>query len=165
MDVLFNLFPDHYPHLVAEHESNWEFTLLWPIQEDCFVDPKALTTAKHLFNLNPNQIAPYYQIEHCGEVTFVLSMFHSRAILAPVYASQYFPNYFSCIIHVDDHADLMGTVLCSTDTPGKLYDTFFHQVIDICDPVSVITAIDSGIINKGNFLTSYLLAYSPGDVF
>jgi len=65
------------------------------------------------------------------------------------------------IVHVDDHTDLNPSMVKPLSSPGFLYDPFFGKAIDLADASSVVAAVQRGVVSKGNFLLSYLLAY-PG---
>lgn len=161
MDVLFEMFPDHYPFLISETETGWTFGLAWPTNPLWFVDPLLSEQAAQLFGLSLQELATFTQLRQCTAATFVFSMFHSRALLAPAYAVQRDRSIrFSSIVHVDDHDDLMAPIV--TQDIGRIRNSITQIEIDLDDPVSVSQAIDSGAVHKGSFLAAYLLGKAPG---
>ncbi len=158
MDDLFNVFPDHYPTFLMEADNKWLFRLDWPVDPNWYVDPNVFRKSKRIFNLSPAEIAPYYTVERTGNIPQVLTMFHSRALIAASLATQSENReHISHIIHVDDHHDLMPTFFRRSDVDGRLYEPVFGQSISLSKPNSIISSINSGVIHKGNFLTIFLL--------
>ncbi len=163
MDLLFDLFPDHYPIIFSEDSNSWTFNLHWPPYPRWYIDSNVVPLAYELYNLQIEAIASFYQTQKLGKVDFVFSMFHSRALIAASSAQcRRHGVPLSHIIHVDAHTDLMPPVLYSSNLTRTLCDPIFYHEVNIAVPESVIAAIDLGSISKGNFLTTYLLATSPG---
>jgi len=161
MNQLFVHFPDHYPFLLEETADEWIFGLRWPSDPQWYVDPHLSERAKAMFNLQLSSLAPYTEVRPCGNIAFVFSMFHSRALLAPAIAVQRDSKVtFPCIVHVDDHSDLMTPLLSISE--GHLHNALTDREIDLNEPESISTAIDEGVISKGNFLTAYLLGKPAG---
>jgi hypothetical protein len=163
MDRLFELFPDHYPFLMSETHSEWTFGLAWPNDPLWFVDPSLPGQAARIFGLSLPELATFTQIRQCAAATFIFSMFHSRALLAPAYAAQRDRAIrFSSIVHIDDHDDLMAPLL--TTDAGQLHNSITGRALDLNDPISVSEAIDYGAVNKGSFLAAYVLGKPPGSL-
>jgi hypothetical protein len=66
------------------------------------------------------------------------------------------------ILHVDDHRDLMSPRLFERD--GHWVDAITGQPFDIQEPDSVRSAIESGAMGMGSFLTPVLHRYPQADV-
>jgi hypothetical protein len=163
MDSLFGLFEDHYPYVSAETEEAWLLGLNWPVDPLWYVDPKVREQARRVFDLSLEELPALCEVRKRRGVPFVFSMFHSRALLAVAAAFETSgTGVFSHIVHVDDHNDLMPCL--AVPEKGILRDTAFGVMIDIDDFQSVRDSIDRGIVNKGNFLTAYLLAKPAGEM-
>lgn len=162
IEYIFNLFPDHYPVVMSENADQWVIGLQWSTDPRWYIDPNVAQTALELYKIPLENVVPFYQVESCYDINFVFSMFHSRAIIAASLATKrYNGSSFDYIIHVDDHTDLMHALIYLGKAERILYDSVFNRAIDIANPESVVAAIERGIINKGNFLTTYLLASHP----
>lgn len=162
MDDVFNIFPDHYPKLVGETDNGWVLQLEWPVVPEWYVDKGVFNQANALWGLLPHQIASYYQESKLAHrIDFVFSMFHSRAVIASVKANKRLDTVLKTIVHIDDHDDLMPSQLFPLgDTIENPFDLVSNLSFD--DTKSVVSAIDKGCINMGNFLTTYLLFNPDG---
>lgn len=158
MNQLIDLFPDRCPFLTSETGIDWKFELRCWEDKRWYVDPQVFSVAKKLWGLDSNGISSFYQIEYLGEIDFVFSLFHSWALVAAVHATQRY-NYipFSYVIHIDAHNDLMPLALSRSGISPQVDDTIFSVAVNLLDPLSIIDAINRGIISKGNFLTAYVL--------
>lgn len=161
MDEIFELFPDHYPVLEEEDENYWKFKLEWPSNKEWYVDEELEMNALQQYRIQLHDLPQYCEIYDWGNIDFIFSMFHSRSLIA---ASRTIARMqgkpLTWIVHVDDHTDLMDTILEPTGTEGILYDNIFQQTLRMDQPLSIESAIDRGVINKGNFLSAYVLAYN-----
>jgi hypothetical protein len=63
------------------------------------------------------------------------------------------------ILHLDDHTDMMSTLLLQNGV--KLYDPILRQSFDPLEPESWISAIKSGAIGIGSFLTPLFILARP----
>lgn len=163
MDKLFDLFPDHDVRFISADEMFQYFELaLWA--REIHIDNGAIEVAKTLFGLELEEIGYYHKLDYCGDITFITTMLHSRAILAPLHSmiSMNLPP-IRCIIHVDDHTDLMPLLL-KLDENNLFCDSFFGESVDFSSPISVLDAIERGIIHKGNFLTAYVASNIQGTI-
>jgi hypothetical protein len=162
MDQLFELFPDHWPKLIAEEEENWKFALAWP-ENLTFVDSGVGRQALELYGLSGAALVPFTRAKRCGQADFVFSMFHSRALLAASLAMRRRGGAaLPIIVHVDDHEDLFPSLVTRSGVSGEVRDVVFGETVEVGDPESIGAAIDRGVINKATFLTTYLLATPPG---
>jgi len=163
MDVLFSLFADHYPAQIGEDEHEWFFRLSWPVDPSWYVDPQLTAQADRLFGCSLADLPLMSEDRSKNDVAFIFSMFHSRALLAPALARQRLGvTHFSHIVHVDDHEDMMAPLL---EARGRtLFDPISRVEIDLSATESIMAAIDRGVIHKGSFLASYVLAHSPGSI-
>jgi hypothetical protein len=164
MDSLFVLFPDNYPILQAETSQTWTFELEWPRQLLEHVDSKLTEMADKCFQLKLSEIAYYVESWRAGEADFVFSMFHSRALIAPSLLNQRSGRYIEYAVHVDAHHDLSPSLMTATG-PAILRNEAFGQTCKLNDPETINHAIDCGFLNKGNFLTGYVLASEPAKLF
>jgi hypothetical protein len=164
MDELFRLFHDHYPVLVDDNPREWTFRLRWPEDPLWYVDPQLVDQARRHFDCSLVDLARFVEDRSTKNVTFVFSMFHSRALLAPALAyHRHSIENFTHIIHVDDHDDLLPPLLESRR--GSLFDPISSVMIDLASPESVTAAIDRGVIHKGSFLACYVLARPNGSIW
>jgi len=165
MDQLFCAFPDHYPILESETSDFWTFALEWPKDPQWYIDPGVCVKAQALFGLTLEEIPSFYAVEKCGRADFVLSMLHSRALLAPALAARRLKDYHRVhIIHVDDHDDLMAPLLTRTSIQDELVNSTLCCCMKLADPESVNLAIDRGAVAKGSFLTAFLLMNSRSGI-
>jgi hypothetical protein len=163
MDSLFAAFPDHYPRLVSEEEHEWHFRLDWPSDPLWYVDPHIAEAARSMYGCSLQELLQLEDFRPCAKATFLFSMFHSRALLAPARAAECNEvTNFTNIIHVDDHDDLIRPLLSARN--GFLFDPFSGLLVNIDDEASVRGAIERGVISKGSFLTAYVLAKPAGSI-
>ena len=167
MDDLFFAFPDHYPHLLSETAEDWIFTLRCPLDPLWYVDPSVAVKAQELFGVAMEDLPLFYRRTQCGRADFVLTLFHSRALLAPTYAARRLTEKHRFqIVHIDDHDDLMAPLLSVNDSRDELSNTALGCRVTRTEPESVNRAIDCGVISKGSFLTAFLLMnVPPGHLF
>ncbi len=87
MDRIFEIFPDKYPVLVKEADEAWTFDLTWPRHLLEPIDLALPERAQACYGLQLEHLADYLEVQRYGQVDFVFSMFHSRAMLAPALAA------------------------------------------------------------------------------
>lgn len=165
MDQLFDLFHDHYPVQINEDDEDWTFELRWPTYDGWYIDTNAVPMANRMYGLSLDSIPIFTKQQRFGNADFLFSMIHSRAIIVAARATHRRRRTpLSCIVHIDDHTDLMPPVLAFSGEYGKLVDVIYNQSVDLSDPLSVSAAVDRGVISKGNFLAAYLIANPPGEL-
>jgi hypothetical protein len=157
MDRLFELFPDKYPELVGDSGNEWTFELGWPRHILEPVDPMLGERAQSCFGLDLSELDKYVEIRSHHGIPLVFSMFHSWAILAPVFAMESNLRLPQVVVHVDAHHDLSASLL-STNASGSLISGVFGIECRLDDAATIEKSIHAGFINKGNFLTAYVLA-------
>jgi hypothetical protein len=163
MEPFFDLFPDRYPFVVSEDDLAWRIGLKWPDNDKWYVDPALTKIARASFGLSLSQLPSYWEQRTIGTIPLVFSMFHSRALLTPAMALRTGrASGFSHIIHVDDHDDLMPPLL--RRFAQGLLNPLDQSVVNLADIDSINTAVDSGVISKGSFLTAYILANPAASV-
>jgi hypothetical protein len=161
MDELFDAFPDHEPLLLGECDDEWRFGLRWKSYPPTFVDPSVHEAAAALFEMSSLELGAYHEVHRWGGRDVVISMVHAWALLAPAFAMQRrVREPLRWVVHVDDHTDLMAPMVRPSAKRGFLGDGVFGGEINLADPESVVAAVRRGIVNKGNFLSAYLLAHS-----
>lgn len=161
INELIEAFPDHEPVPVSETDDTWQFRLVWT-SDPLFVDPGVSQAAQALYDLGWPEIGGYREIHRWGGRDVVFSMVHAWALLAGSMAvDRRGGRPLGHVVHVDDHTDLGPSMLQRHPEEGKLGDQVFGSEIVLADPDSVVAAIYQGAVNKGNFLTAYLLGY-PG---
>lgn len=161
MDRLFELFPDHYPTLIADRQNEWTFELDWPRHILEPIDPLLPEMARTCFDLDLSELARYMEIRSCRNVPFVFSMFHSWALLAPVLTMQLRGMLPTTVVHVDAHHDLSSCLLGFVST-GRLGCQAVNIECRFDDVATVEAAISLGFINKASFLTAYVLGLEAG---
>jgi hypothetical protein len=161
-EELYRLFPDLSPRLVDDigDESRWTFVLEWPSDDRHFVDPDVAAAVSGLWSIEVPRIAGFQQINDRGGVSVVFSLVHAWALLSPALATR---QPIAWVIHVDDHTDLMP-VLGHPAATGVFVDFEKGQPVRLDEREGVVQAIESGIVNKGNFLTAYLLTHPAARV-
>ncbi|MEZ4850668.1 MAG: hypothetical protein R3B93_19040 [Bacteroidia bacterium] len=160
----YDLFHDHIPYIISEENSFYNIGLKWPDFLEWFVDPNTFTVAKDLYSLAPSQIASFQKIYSIKGVEIVLSMFHSRAILTPALVWQKQGIKIDQVVHVDDHSDLMSMALYFSNKDNCYRTSLYKDKITIDNIASLYSAIEQGIINKGNFLSTYSILEPENDI-
>ena len=156
MDHIFDLFPDKYPHLAEESDSVWSFELGWPRHLIEPIDPFVQSQALNLYALPASDIDRYVEVQFLNGVPFVFSMFHSMALLAASISIRMNHAAPNVIIHLDAHHDL-GPTMFTESNSGVFSNPLFCADYSLNSPNSIRRAIVDGSVNKGNFLTTYLL--------
>lgn len=154
---IFGLFPDLVPDI--NEGSNGVWTVMLHPHTDAlhFVDPGVAMAAQEVLGVSVGDIEAHRSIALFGRTIRTLSLVHSWALLGASHVlSRNEGEAFRWIVHVDDHTDLMPALVVP-EGPHTLRDGVFSQIVDLHDPASVEAAILRGAVNKGNFLTTYLL--------
>lgn len=146
----------------AERTSQgWELTLDWPNDAARHVDPKL---ADGLAWWDGN-------LERSG---MALSMRRTGRILSTLYDSWTLHSWSEwlaragpqtspiVVLHVDDHRDLASPRLFVE--PQGWRDPLTGRLVDLAQPGSVASAIRSGAIGMGSFLTPFLHAFPAAEV-
>lgn len=141
--------------------GGWELTLGWPNDAARHVDPKLA-----------DGLAWWDQgLQRSG---MALSMRRSGRILRALYDSWTLLSWSEwleragpqaspiVVLHVDDHRDL-GTPRLFVE-PAGWRDPLTGQLVDFAQPDSVASAIRSGAIGMGSFLTPFLHAFPNAEV-
>lgn len=163
MEQILALYPDHWPRLVFEDDTQWTIQKVWPEDPSVYADPRLAQNAQDCFSLGLADLAAYTSTSWVGDVPIVFCMVHSRALIAPALAWRVggLRSPLPIIVHVDAHDDLMPVLLLRSDSMGLLSSTSM-QSVNLDDVDSILEAVDDGKINKGNFLTAYLIGKPPG---
>jgi hypothetical protein len=163
LEPFFELFPDHYPHLIRESADEWVIGLDWSEDKGWYVDPQLSRQAASVLECTLKDVATFVETEYVDRVPIVFSMFHSRALLAPALAkSGNGISHLDAIVHIDAHDDLMGAFLKARN--NQWLGTTSNKVLEVDAKGSIEFAIREGTVHKGNFLTCYLLQKPAGTV-
>ena len=161
MDRIFALFPDQYPVLLSEDATHWTLGRTWPTDASWYVDPNIESNVTRVFGCNLQTLATYCVSDVVAGIPVLFAMFHSRALAAPALARLLNGvRSLDTIIHVDDHADSMPVLL--SVRPTGLFESTTGVQLDLDSIESVAHAIDEGVVNIGNFLTTYMLGKPAG---
>jgi hypothetical protein len=146
---------------VAEDAGeHWILTLEWPRDRERYVDPR-LEEGLAWWGTDVRGIPHAHRRQ--GRTTF--SLFDTWGLYS-------WSRWWSgggkeaaaaadgvTILHVDDHADLMAPRLFQDD--GGLVDAITGSRFDIDQPSSVASAISSGAVGMGSFMTPFLCSGVP----
>lgn len=138
----------------------WELELYWPCEPERHVDP-ALDTHLRPWGVSLGEMAQ--AVRQSGRVTTALYDTWTLVSWSHWFATEEgSPDAPLIILHVDDHRDLMPPRLFETDSGWR--DPFTNQAFDIRDPATVLTALQSGSVGMGSFLTPVLHHYRQAEV-
>ncbi|NOU99482.1 hypothetical protein [Paenibacillus planticolens] len=162
MDMLFEVFEDKYPKMIAEDTEKWFFQLNWPTDLAWYVDPNLISVLSDYKVDNVGSLPDYCIFEKTDNIHIIVSMFHSKAILAATGAIN---NNFkiNSIIHIDDHSDLMAPMLFYKR--GQIKSSLFQDVIKFEDAKLIEKCIEHGVIGIGSFLSAFAIMTEPGSIF
>jgi len=156
---VLDLFPDHQPLLKKEEDCGWTFFLTWSLDYQ-FVDSDVCGVARRQYGLDPHEIGGYREILQWGDRDVVISMVHSWALLAPsISARRHTSPPARWVVHFDDHKDLMALIFEKSDNFRTRREELGRIAIALASPESISAAITGGLVNKGNFLAAYALAF------
>jgi hypothetical protein len=153
---LLNYFVDHYPACYFDkYHNSWVVKLCRPKFKEFYVDPK-IRMGLDFWDRNLNiemlhmsfrlQQDNYLEALNDNWTIYLWSKWWSNL--------KTIPNIIH-IIHFDDHKDLMSPLL--TYNNGKILDMITRKVVDLKNPESVKSAIESGAIGIGSFITAFLV--------
>jgi hypothetical protein len=141
--------------------NEWELSLAWPGGEERHVDPRLSQGLGLWGGLTHDQMA--------------MSRRRSGHVLRALYDTwtlYSWSEWFAragiksgdplTILHIDDHRDLMSPRLFRREE--ALVDPITDRQFDLFDPQSVLSAIDSGAVGMGSFLTPILHRFPLADV-
>lgn len=141
--------------------DGWDLTLGWPNDAARHVDPKLADGLA-------------WWDGHLERSDMALSMRRSGRILSTLYDSWTLHSWSEwlervgpqaepiVVLHVDDHRDI-GTPRVFVQSAG-CRDPLTGQLVDLAQPDSVASAIRSGAIGMGSFLTPFLHAFPTTEV-
>lgn len=142
--------------------DSWALVLAWPGGDDRHVDP-ALDEALAWWG------------EGVRRETMALATKREGRVLRALYDTWTLQSWSEwiarrggtvpeglTILHIDDHQDLGSPRLFSPGPPWT--DAITGRACDLSDPASVRSAIESGAIGMGSFLTPFLYAAPDADV-
>ena len=146
---------------VVRIDDTWELSLIWPGGEERHVDP-ALGVGLSLWGgIERKQMA--------------MARRRSGRVLRALYDTwtlHSWSEWFSkaapkvgdplTILHVDDHRDLGAPRLFQRD--NQLFDPITNRPFDVRRPETVKSALDSGAVGMGSFMTPVLHSFPRADV-
>ncbi|HEV2746369.1 MAG TPA: hypothetical protein VGW34_03615 [Allosphingosinicella sp.] len=141
--------------------DGWELKLAWPGGEERHVDPKLEEGLSLWGGIELNQMAMAQR--RSGRVlralydTWTLHSWSEWFAGANIASGETLT-----ILHIDDHRDLGSPRLFQMG--WQWVDPITGQVFDFDDPASVRSAIESGAVGMGSFLTPVLHRFPEADV-
>jgi hypothetical protein len=145
----------------VRHGDHWELRLGWPDGEDRHVDPALDAGLESWGGIGRGEMAMARR--RTGRVLRALYdtwTLHSWSEW--VARSGNSSRDPLTILHVDDHRDLASPRLFGRD--GELVDPISGEVFDVASPDSVRSALESGAVGMGSFLTPFLHRFPQADV-
>lgn len=158
--ALRDYFCDKDATAVRDHDS-WDLTLAWPEGEERHVDPRLDVGLRMWGGISREQMA--LAQSRSGRVLRALYDTWTLQSWSEWFARSGFnPGEPLTILHVDDHRDLAEPRLFRR---GEHWiDPISERTFDLCEPESVKSAIESGAVGMGSFLTPVLHRYPRTDV-
>lgn len=148
-------FDDLLASVTAVPEG-WEIDLNWPSSADYYVDP-CLEQGLAWWNAGTELTEIHRQVSHTprGQLSLIDSwtLFSWSNWLAKRRMSGKATNEV-VILHVDDHTDLMTPRLILHENHWR--DPISGKVFDLYEPASVQSAILSGAIGVGSFMSPFI---------
>ncbi len=139
----------------------WELRLAWPGGEERHVDPELAQGLSSWGNLSRREMAMAQR--RSGRILRVLYDTWTLYSWSEWFAHNGIkPGEPLTILHVDDHHDLMSPRLFMRDE--GLVDPMTGLCFDLFDPESVLSALNSGAVGMGSFLTPILRCFPQADV-
>ncbi|MGA9582287.1 MAG: hypothetical protein WBR13_10005 [Allosphingosinicella sp.] len=141
--------------------DGWELKLFWPGGKERHVDPKLEEGLRLWGDIDLNQMAMAQR--RSGRVlralydTWTLHSWSEWFAGAAIASGETLT-----ILHIDDHRDLGSPRLFRKG--GDWLDPITGQVFEFDDPASVRSAIESGAVGMGSFLTPVLHRFPEADV-
>ncbi|MER9353762.1 hypothetical protein NKI61_10735 [Mesorhizobium sp. M0514] len=143
-------------------DAGWHLNLSWPDGLDRHVDPRL---QEGLAWWGDNVTLPIMALARTRK-QHVLSVLYDTWTLQSwsewVHAAGISSDEHVLILHVDDHRDLASPRLFEGN--GRWKDAITGSFCDLGDPASVRTAIESGAIGMGSFLTPFLHGFPKAEV-
>jgi len=149
--ILRQLFPQHSSSSEA-HPKGWLIDLCWPRSLDAYVDPRL---KEGLRWWSPDFTAECIPTAVRSEGQWQLSMSDAWSLyawsgwLTAFTRGQVLPQQVN-LLHVDEHDDLMSPHLYVE--PSGWWDAFTGRKVDLLDPATVRSAIESGAIGMENYI-------------
>lgn len=141
--------------------DGWELKLAWPGGEERHVDPKLDEGLRLWGGIGLNQMAMAQR--RSGRVLRALYDTWTLHSWSEWFAGTDLPSGETLtILHIDDHRDL-GSPRLFRRGEGWI-DPITGRVFEFDDPASVRTAIESGAVGMGSFLTPVLHRFPQADV-
>ncbi len=146
----------------ADRRSDcWELELAWPESEERHVDPTLEVGLKLWDGIGRHEMAA--AVRRSGRVLRALYDTWTLYSWSEWYArSQPADAETLTILHIDDHRDLMAPRLFRQG--GHWTDPITGCEFDFDDPKSVLSAIKSGAVGMGSFLTPVLHRFPRAEV-
>lgn len=143
--------------------DEWRLTLAWPGGAERHVDPR-LEIGLRWWDTGLDPSAMALQRRREGQVlTALYDTWTLHSWSEWLTRNNHGPDEPLVVLHVDDHRDL-GSPRVFVSKDRLWTDAITGQAISMLDPRSVLSAIESGAIGMGSFLTPWLHALSRVDV-
>lgn len=157
--VLRDYFCDRDARATSDGDG-WQLDLFWSDEPERHVDPE-LGQQLGAWNVGLGEMAQ--AVRRQGRMTTALYdtwtlVSWSRWIAAADVSA----DTPLTILHVDDHRDLMSPRLFQAD--DGWHDPITNSAFSVGDPASVLSALQSGSVGMGSFLTPVLHAFHRSEV-
>jgi hypothetical protein len=160
--VLRRYFCDKDATAVLDGDQ-WRLSLAWPGGAERHVDPR-LETGLRWWDAGLDLSAMALQRRRQGRVlTALYDTWTLHSWSDWLTRNGHGANDPLVVLHVDDHRDL-GSPRVFLSEGGGWKDAITGHAVSMRDPASVLSAIESGAIGMGSFLTPWLHALSRVDV-
>ncbi len=144
-----------------EVDGGWELSLHWPDGVERHVDPR-LDEGLAWWGGGVRRESMALARRREGKVLRALYDTWTLHSWSEWLAKQPAPPARLTILHIDDHEDLLSPRLFETN--GEWIDPIARKTVAMRDPSSVQSAIESGAIGMGSFMTPFLHALPHCDV-
>ena len=141
--------------------DGWELKLFWPGGEERHVDPKLEEGLRLWGGIGLNQM-PMAQRRSGRVLRALYDTWTLHSWSEWFRGTDHASGETLTILHIDDHRDLGSPRLFRRS--GRWVDSITGEVFEFDDPASVRSAIESGAVGMGSFLTPVLHRFPEADV-
>lgn len=135
-EVLEGIYSDRKVSLIEEYQDAYNFKVSLPDDFSWYVDPKI----KEYSKMEILDMPISYKLQQNKNKVFLETYYHSNAIIAPIILKNSSGIDIECILHFDDHSDMMP----------------FYKPLNFDEKVPLEKLVQQNVIGIGNFLTYYL---------
>lgn len=135
-EVLEGIYSDRKVTLIGEYQDAYNFKVSLPDDLSWYVDPKIKEYSKAKILDMPIS----YKLQQNKNKVFLETYYHSNAIIAPTILKNTSGINIDCILHFDDHSDMMP----------------LYKPLNFDEKAPLEKLVQLNVIGIGNFLTYYL---------